>query len=89
MAVELDRVVVRHAGRDVSEHVEVVADRQAQPIAMPGRHVLRLSVALSAARRAWRTHGDELAGRGNFVSRRSAENSEGSDKWGRQRGITL
>ena len=82
-AIELARVVVLHAGRDVRENSVAITDRQAWPIAVLEWHMQRLSVALSAARRARRAHGVELAGRGNFVSQGSAENSEGSDKWER------
>ena len=82
-------VVVLHVGRDVSDGALAIADRQARPIAVREWPRLRMSVALSAARRARRTHGREFAGRGNFVSQGSAENSEGSDKWGRLRGIAI
>ena len=85
----LDHVVVLHVERDVSESAGAIADRQAWLIAVHEWHAPRLSVALSAARPARRAHGVELTGRGNFVSRGSAENSEGSDKWGRLRGIAI
>ena len=82
----LDRVVVLHAERDVGDNALAIADRQAWLIAVHEWHLPRLSVALSAARRARRAHSGELAGRGNFVNRGSAENSEGSDKRERLRG---
>ena len=85
----LDCVVVLHVGRDVRENAVAIADRQARLIAVREWHRQSLSVALSAARRARRANDSELAGRGNFVSQGSAENSEGSDKWGRLRGIAI
>ena len=88
-AIELDRVVVLHIGRDARDGTVERADRQTWLIAVHEWHSPKMSVALSAARRAQRAHGVEPAGRGNFVSRRNAENSEGSDKWGWLRGIAI
>jgi hypothetical protein len=79
--VRLDRDVVLDDRRDVRESAESIADRQTWLIAVHGWRLPRLSVALSAARRERRAHGNELAGHGKFVSRGSTENSEGSDKW--------
>ena len=76
----LDRVMVLHAGRDDSDNTLAIPDQQAWPIVVRERRGSRLPVALSAARRARRANGGELAGRGNFVSQGTAENSEGSDK---------
>src|SRR5437867_2193957 len=47
---------------------------------MPEPIEWKVSVAHSAARRARRACGVEFADRANFVSRATAENSEGSDK---------
>jgi hypothetical protein len=89
LAVERDPVVVLFADHRACHTGWALTDRQAWLIAAREWQMPRLSVALFAGRSAQYAHGSELAGCGNFDSQESAENSEGSDKWGQLRGIAI